>query len=138
MQTTANVATYAAAKAALVSLTRSAAIEGREKGIRANAVLPGAIETPMLRTNPNLASGAETLDPADVGSPESVAAAIAFLLSDDAAFVSGEALPRGRRAPRAAVTATGGRPAGPCARPRAGLGGGRRTRAATASRARPA
>ncbi len=90
--TTPNVATYAAAKAALVSLTRSAAIEGREKGIRANAVLPGAVETPMLRENPNVKSGAEAIDPDDVGTPESVAAAIAYLLSDDAAFVTGEAL----------------------------------------------
>ncbi len=90
--TTPLVATYAAAKAALVSLTRSAAIEGREKGIRANAVLPGAIETPMLRENPNIKSGAETIAPEDVGAPETVAAAIAFLLSDDAAFITGEAL----------------------------------------------
>jgi hypothetical protein len=52
VETTPLVSAYAAAKAALVSLTRSAAIEGRPKGIRVNAVLPGAIETPMLRENP--------------------------------------------------------------------------------------
>jgi len=73
------VAPYAAAKAAILSLTRSASIEGRAKGMRANAVLPGAIDTPMLRENPNVKSGAEKIDPADVGKPEDVAAAIAFL-----------------------------------------------------------
>ena len=62
VETTPLVAAYAAAKAALLSLTRSAAIEGRPKGIRVNAVLPGAIETPMLRDNPNVKSGAEQLD----------------------------------------------------------------------------
>src|ERR1051326_9208453 len=48
------VAPYAAAKAALVSLTRSAALEGKPKGIRVNVILPGAIDTPMLWNNPNV------------------------------------------------------------------------------------
>jgi NAD(P)-dependent dehydrogenase (short-subunit alcohol dehydrogenase family) len=92
VETTPLVAAYAAAKAALLSLTRSAAIEGKPKGIRVNAVLPGAVETPMLRENPNIRSGAEQLDPAAVGRPEDIAAAIAYLASDDAAFVQGASL----------------------------------------------
>ena len=92
IETTANVAPYAAAKAALLSLTRSTAIEGKAKGLRANAILPGAIDTPMLWTNPNLKSGAEVLDKADVGKPENIAAAAAFLASDDAAFITGASL----------------------------------------------
>jgi NAD(P)-dependent dehydrogenase (short-subunit alcohol dehydrogenase family) len=86
------VAPYAAAKAATLSLTRSASIEGRDKGIRANVVLPGAIDTGMLWANPNVKSGAEKIDPKDVGKPEDVAAAVAFLASDDAAFITGTAL----------------------------------------------
>jgi NAD(P)-dependent dehydrogenase (short-subunit alcohol dehydrogenase family) len=92
VETTAQVAPYAASKAALLSLTRSASIEGQEKGIRCNAVLPGAIDTPMLWDNPNVKSGAEQVDPKDVGQPEEVAAAIAFLASDDASFVHGSSL----------------------------------------------
>jgi glucose 1-dehydrogenase len=92
VETSPLVAPYAAAKAALLSLTRSAAIEGRELGIRANAILPGAIDTPMLWDNPNLKSGAEVLDPKDIGRPEDVAAAVAFLASDEARFISGAAL----------------------------------------------
>lgn len=92
LQTTANVASYAAAKAALLSLTRSTSIEGRARGIRANAVVPGAIDTPMLWGNPNIASGAETVDPSLVGRPEDVAHAVAFLASDAARFVNGTSL----------------------------------------------
>ncbi len=83
------VAPYAAAKAAVESLTRTAAIEWKPDGIRVNAVAPGAVDTKMLWENPNLKSGAEKLDPADVGKPEDLAAAIAFLASDDAAFITG-------------------------------------------------
>jgi NAD(P)-dependent dehydrogenase (short-subunit alcohol dehydrogenase family) len=92
VMTTPLVATYAAAKAATLSLTRSTAIEGKSKGIRANVILPGAIDTPMLWTNPNLKSGAEKLDPADVGQPDDIAAAVAFLAADEARFVTGATL----------------------------------------------
>ena len=98
IETTPNVASYAAAKAALVSLTRSSAIEGKPMGIRVNAVLPGAIDTPMLWENPNIKAGLETINTADVGKAEDIAATIAYLASDDARFVQG-----------AAVRADGGR-----------------------------
>jgi NAD(P)-dependent dehydrogenase (short-subunit alcohol dehydrogenase family) len=86
------VAPYAAAKTALLSLTRSAALEGKPKGIRVNAVLPGAIDTPMLWDNPNVRSGAEVIDKTQVGTAEDVAAAIAFLAGDDARFICGAGL----------------------------------------------
>jgi NAD(P)-dependent dehydrogenase (short-subunit alcohol dehydrogenase family) len=86
------VAPYAAAKTALLSLTRSAALEGKPKGIRVNAVLPGAIDTPMLWDNPNVRSGAEVIDKTQVGTSEDVAAAIAFLAGDDARFICGAGL----------------------------------------------
>ncbi|MBD2766596.1 SDR family oxidoreductase [Hymenobacter sp. BT664] len=89
VETSPLVAPYAAAKAGLLSLTRSASLEGKAKGIRTNAVLPGAIDTPMLWENPNVRSGVEALNKADVGRPEDVAAVIAYLASDDAAFVQG-------------------------------------------------
>jgi len=89
IETSQLVGPYAAAKAAVNSLTRTASLEGKAKGIRVNAVLPGAIDTPMLWENPNVKSGAEKIDPTDVGRPEDVAATIAYLASDDAAFVQG-------------------------------------------------
>ncbi len=92
LETTPRVAPYAAAKAALVSLTRSASMEGKAKGLRVNAILPGAIDTPMLWENPNIKAGIETLNANDVGKPQDVAATIAYLLSLDAAFVDGAAV----------------------------------------------
>lgn len=92
VMTSADAAPYAAAKAGAVSLSRTAAIEGKPLGVRVNALLPGAVDTPMLWDNPNIKSGAEKIDPSDVGKPEDIAAAIAFLASDDAAFVTGTAL----------------------------------------------
>lgn len=83
------VCSYAASKAALVSLTRSASIEGKAKGIRINAVLPGAVDTPMLWDNPNVKSGAEKFERDDIGTPDEIAAAICFLASNDASFVQG-------------------------------------------------
>jgi len=89
VETTPLVTPYAAAKAAVVSLTRSAAIEGTPKKIRVNAILPGAIDTPMLWSNPNVKSGAEVIDPATIGKAEDVADVIAYLASDEAHFVQG-------------------------------------------------
>lgn len=83
------VVSYAAAKAALLSLTRSAALEGKPKGIRVNGVLPGAIDTPMLWDNPNVRSGVEVIDKRDVGEPSDVADVVAFLVSDEARFIQG-------------------------------------------------
>lgn len=91
-RTTPGCAPYAAAKAGLLSLTRSAAIEGRARGIRANAILPGAIDTPMLWSNPNLKSGAETVAPEDVGKPEDIAEAALFLAAPAARFITGATL----------------------------------------------
>jgi NAD(P)-dependent dehydrogenase (short-subunit alcohol dehydrogenase family) len=88
-------AEYAATKAALVSLTQSAALELGRKGIRVNCVCPGVIETPLsMSTVPDLVrkSGAALGALGRIGTPEEVAAAVHFLASDDASFVTGHAL----------------------------------------------
>lgn len=92
IETTPLVSAYAAAKAAVLSLTRSASMEGAAKGIRVNSVLPGAVNTPMLWKNPNVKSGLETIDRGVLGEPKDIAAVIAFLASDEAEFVRGSSL----------------------------------------------
>ena len=89
LETTPMVTSYAASKAAVLSLTRSSSIEGKKKGIRVNAILPGAIDTPMLWENPNIKAGLEQVSKDSVGKPEDIAGVAAFLASEDAAFVQG-------------------------------------------------
>lgn len=71
---------------------RSAALEGAPRKIRVNAVLSGAIDTPMRWENPNVKAGGEKIDHSEVGRPEDVAEVIAFLASPPSAFVQGAAV----------------------------------------------
>ncbi len=90
-QTEADVSPYAASKGGLEAFTRVAAIELEPKKIRINCVAPGAVNTPMLWNNPNVKSGAEKVAGA-VGEPADLAAAIAFLASEEARFITGTTL----------------------------------------------
>lgn len=86
---------YAATKHGILGLTKNAAVEYANDKIRVNAVCPGAIMTPLLADLPP-ERAAEILAPqamARAGDPAEVAAAVVWLCSDDASFVTGVALP---------------------------------------------
>ena len=105
IQTSANIAAYAASKGGLLALTRAMAIEFAPDNIRVNAILPGAVDTPMLRAG--LGRGhvggddvQERLDnlarktvSGKVGTPDEIAHSIYFLADNDqSSFMTGQAL----------------------------------------------
>jgi 3-oxoacyl-[acyl-carrier protein] reductase len=88
---------YAAAKAGLVSFARSWALELAETGITVNSVAPGPTETELFRANSPPGSEGErrylsVVPMGRFGKPDEIAAAISFLLSDDAGFITGQTL----------------------------------------------
>lgn len=85
---------YSPAKAAIVGLTKSVALEQARYGIRCNAVAPGAIETPMTAGLPERVAEElrNTIVLGRFGRAEEVAAAVSFLLSDDSSFVNAHVL----------------------------------------------
>jgi len=103
--TSANIAAYAASKGGLLALTRAVAIEFASDNIRCNAILPGAVDTPMLRAGLKRGhvNGTDITERLDnlarktvngrVGQPEEIAHAIYFLADEtQSSFMTGQAL----------------------------------------------
>jgi NAD(P)-dependent dehydrogenase (short-subunit alcohol dehydrogenase family) len=91
---------YSASKAGLIGFTQSLAWELAPKGIRVVAVAPGLVHTPMIHKHvdqltPEVWAKIEACHPLGMGRPDDVAAAVAFLASADARWITGVTLPLG-------------------------------------------
>ena len=88
-------ANYAASKAGLIGLARAIAREYGPRGVTANIVAPGPIDTDMLATMPEdrRAAMATQIPVGRIGTPDEVAAAVTFLASERAAFITGAVVP---------------------------------------------
>lgn len=87
---------YGTSKAAVIGLTRQMAVELAEHGITANAVAPGPVDTPMTRVlhSPEFRkSYTDAIPMSRYGTPEEVAATVAYLASEEAAYVTGIVIP---------------------------------------------
>ena len=84
---------YASTKAAILSLTRNGAVEYAEHRVRVNAVVPGPVATPLFEAFPgDFQAGAEQFNPQGRhGTPDEIAAVVAFLLSDESGYITGAA-----------------------------------------------
>jgi NAD(P)-dependent dehydrogenase (short-subunit alcohol dehydrogenase family) len=83
-------ANYAASKAGLIGLTKTVAAEVARKGVTVNAVAPGFIDTDMTHDIPDAVK--QAVPARRAGTPQEVAAAVRFLASDDAGYVTGSTL----------------------------------------------
>jgi NAD(P)-dependent dehydrogenase (short-subunit alcohol dehydrogenase family) len=94
---TAGLGAYGAAKAAVIHLTKTAALEGAKRGVRVNAICPGSIDTPpmgmWLEAFPGGRTAFERQIPVKrLGTPEEVASVALFLASDESSYVTGTIL----------------------------------------------
>jgi 2-hydroxycyclohexanecarboxyl-CoA dehydrogenase len=88
-----SMAHYVSSKGGLLGLTKALAMEFAAKGITANMVPPGFIDTPMLRASPvNVDAYAETVPVKRPGKPEDIAGACAYLASEEAGYVTGQTI----------------------------------------------
>lgn len=89
---------YVASKHGIIGLTKNAALEYAKLGIRANAVCPGVIKTPMVDRftgkSKEVEKQFETMEPVGrLGQPEEVAEAVVWLCSEASSFITGDAIP---------------------------------------------